>query len=251
MTMGIPTDRVLGKFDEHLCRNDYAAAKRHMLYWLAEAELLKDDRIILLINNELMGLCRKLGECEDAFTYANRALETVKKMGIADDVGAATTYLNAATVCKAFGRADEAIPLFERARRIYERELLPTDERLGGLYNNMGLAFVDLGRFIEADVSYKRALTVMQSEAGREPEAAITHLNIASAREAEYGLDGAIEEIAVCVERAMELFDSCRAREDGDYAYACEKCASVFGYYGYKDYEKELSERCRRIYEGT
>lgn len=249
--MAIPTDRVLARLDEHLRKNDYAAAKRHLTYWLTEAEQSEDLRGELLISNELMGLCRKLGECEEAFSHADRALMLIERMQIEENVGAATTYLNSATVCKAFGRADQAIPLFKRALKIYERELLASDERLGGLYNNMGLAFVDLGRFIEADVSYQKALAVMQGEAGREPEAAITYLNIASAREAEYGLEGAKEAIAECAEKAMELFDSCKERNDGDYAYACEKCAAVFGYYGYTDYENELLARCRRIYEGA
>ena len=36
---------------------------------------------------------------------------------------------------------------------------------------------------------------------------------------------------------------------DGYYAFVCEKCASVFGYYGRFVYEGELLERARRIYE--
>ena len=57
----VPTDRVLQKLDEYLSKNDYAAAKRHLLYWLSEAENAGDGRAVLLVNNELMGLCRKLG----------------------------------------------------------------------------------------------------------------------------------------------------------------------------------------------
>ena len=40
-------------------------------------------------------------------------------------------------------------------------------------------------------------------------------------------------------------------KRDGYYAFVCEKCASVFGYYGRFFYEKELTERARRIYERT
>lgn len=247
----IPTDRVMQKLDEHLGRNDYAGAKRHLLYWLAEAELLRDDSGVLLVNNELMGLFRKLGEKDQALTHAKKALAQIKRMNIEENVGAATTYLNCATVYKAFDRAQEAITLFEKAKAIYESNLSPQDERLGGLYNNMALALVDLKRYEEADVLYCKALEVMQKNEGREPEQAITYLNIATEAEVRFGLRDAKEVIEECAKEAMKLLEIGKHRTDGEYAFACEKCAPVFGYYGYADYEKTLTERCRRAYEGA
>lgn len=245
----IPTDRVMKKLDEHLGRNDYVSAKRHLLYWLAEAEFLRDDNGILLINNELMGLFRKLGEREPALTHVQKALDQIRRMKIEENVGAATTYLNCATVYKAFGQAQEAISLFERAKGIYESNLSPQDERLGGLYNNMALALVDLKRFVEADEIFCKAIEVMQRNEGKEPEQAITYLNIATAAEVRFGLEDAKEVIAECAKEAIKFLEIGRNRTDGDYAFVCEKCAPVFGYYGYAEYEKALTQRCRRIYE--
>lgn len=247
----IPTNRVLEKLDEYFGRNDYSGAKRHLLYWLSEAQAIGDGKGMLLISNELMGLCRKLGEGEQAVGYAESALLQVEKMGIENNIGAATTYLNSATVYKAFDRAEDAIPLFEKARTVYETNLSPDDERLGGLYNNMALAFVDLGQFEEADELYQKAVDVMKLNENAEPEQAITYLNMASAAEARYGLEGAQDIISACAEKAMELLDSCKDRTDGEYAFACEKCATVFEYYGYFLYKKELEQRSRRNYEGA
>ncbi len=247
--MGIPTNRVLEKLDEYFAKNDYQGAKRHLIYWLEEARAVNDCKGKLLVTNELMGLCRKLGEGDEAIGYARSAISLVEKMGIENNVGAATTYLNSATVFKAFGRAEAAIPFFETARKIYENNLLPDDERLGGLYNNMALAFVDLGDFCKADELYDAALAVMRKNDGAEPEQAITYLNMASAAEVQYGLEGAQDIISDCAQKAMELLDSCKHRTDGDYAFACEKCATVFEYYGYFLYKKELEQRSGRIYE--
>ncbi|MBR6635371.1 MAG: tetratricopeptide repeat protein [Clostridia bacterium] len=247
----IPTNRVLEKLDEYFGRNDYSGAKRHLLYWLSEARAIGDGKGMLLISNELMGLCRKLGEGEQAVGYAESALLQIEKMGIENNIGAATTYLNSATVYKAFDRAEDAVPLFEKARTVYEKNLTPDDERLGGLYNNMALAFVDLGRFEEADELYKKAIGVMKLNENAEPEQAITYLNMASAAETRYGLEGAQDIISACAQKAMELLDSCKDRTDGDYAFACEKCATVFEYYGYFLYKKELEQRSRRNYEGA
>ncbi|MBR6618791.1 MAG: tetratricopeptide repeat protein [Clostridia bacterium] len=247
----IPVGRVVEKLDEYFRQNDYAGAKRHLLYWLSEAESLGDDNSVLFLNNELMGLCRKLGEGEQAFDFVRKALDRIEKMGIENNVGAATTYLNCATVYKAFERAQDAICLFEKAKMIYENNLSPQDERLGGLYNNMALAMVDLERFDEADVLYNKAISVMQANENSQPEQAITYLNMATAAEMRYGLEGAQDIISECAEKAMELMDMCKDRTDANYAFVCDKCSSVFGYYGYFLYKKELEQRSRRIYEGA
>lgn len=247
----IPRDRVLSKLDALLQSNDYAGAKRLLQYWLSEAEYTGDDHGILLMENELMGLCRKLGEKEQALQYAQKALDQVSKMDIGDNVGAATTYLNSATVCKAFGLPEDAIALFRMAQTIYERDLSPTDDRLGGLYNNMGLALVDLKEFRQAEALYQKALSVMAAVPEKEPELAITYLNMATAAEMEHGLAAAQPMIAELAEKAMVCMEIGKDRTDGNYAFVCEKCASVFGYYGYEDYAVQLQGRCRRIYEGT
>lgn len=242
----VPTARILEKLDEHFARNDVAAAKRHLLYWLAEAETLGDRQGQLLLCNELMGLFRKQGDEPQATAYALRALGLTDALEIGNTVGAATTYLNAATVHKAFGRAGEALPLYARAKEIYERDLDPADQRLGGLYNNMALALVDEGRFDEAEDCYAQALAVMRKSP---PEMAITYLNMASAAERQYGLEQADETIVAYLRLAAEQLDAVIDRTDGDYAFVCEKCATVFGYYGHFAYENELKERSRRIYE--
>lgn len=247
----IPRDRVLGKLDDLLRSNDYPGAKRLLQYWLSEAEYTGDDQGVLLMQNELMGLCRKLGEKDQALQYAQNALNQVGKMDIGDNVGAATTYLNSATVCKAFGLPEDAINLFQMAQSIYERDLSPTDDRLGGLYNNMGLALVDLKRFQEANELYQKAISVMQTVPEKEPEIAITYLNMATAAEAEFGLSQARLQIDALIQKATACLEIGKDRTDGNYAFVCEKCASVFGYYGYEDYAEQLKARCRRIYEGA
>lgn len=247
----IDTGMVLSKLDAYLGKNDYDAAKQHLLYWLGEAEAMSDHKTVLLLCNELMGLFRKLGERDNAFFYVKKALGQVQKMKIELNVGAATTYLNCATVYKAFDRVQDALPLYEKAKMIYEHNLPRYDERLGGLYNNMGLALCDVKCFEEANDLFKQALDVMRGIHDREPEQAITYLNMATAVEMQLGLEKAEPLIAEYVEQAMALLDVGKDRTDGNYAFVCEKCASVFGYYGYFTYEQALTERYRRIYEGA
>lgn len=247
----LPLDEIVGKLDAFFDKNDLSGAEQHLKYWLSEAENCGDRAAALFLNNELMGFYRKAGDREKACFFAKGALSLITKMGIEDNVGAATTYLNCATVYKAFGEPAVALSLYEKAAAIYEKRLLSFDTRLAGLYNNTALALVDLKRFSQANELYEKALSVLEKNEGTEPEQAVTHLNIASAVEAEIGLEAGDEKIAERLMAARALLEHCAAHTDGNYAFVCEKCASVFGYYGHFEYEGVLLKRARRIYEGA
>lgn len=244
----ISTQRVLDKLDEHFSRNDYDGAERHLLYWLEEAKAVGDRHSAILLLNELAGLYRKLSKEENAIKTVGSLLSLIEEMGIGNNIGAGTSFINCATVYKAFGKAEKAMPLFEKAKSIYEKELPADDKRFGGLFNNMALALVDLERFDEAYELYEKAICVMENADDGDLEVAITYLNIASAKETQLGAVESEETVRDYVEKSMKIFDE-HADRDGYYAFVCEKCASVFGYFGYFLYEKDLEKRARDIYE--
>ena len=246
----IDVPRVITKLDEYLGKNDYVGAERHLKYWEAEAQQGKDLRGEFSLAEELMGLYRKLGRKEEAVFYAEKAIRLIDRIDIRGSVGAATAMLNAATVYKAFGAAEKGIPLFEEARAIYEEKLDPADDRVAGLYNNFALALTDLSRFEEARALYLKALDVLAKSEGKEPEMAITELNLASLAEAQYGLESAESEIEEHLDRAEKLLKKEGLNKDGNYAFVAEKCAPVFGYYGWFGTEAELKEESARIYGG-
>ncbi|MBO7170982.1 MAG: tetratricopeptide repeat protein, partial [Clostridia bacterium] len=231
-------------------KKDYDTAARHLSFWVAEAESAGDDKTLLLVRNEEMGLYRKIGKRDEALASAEAALALIDRHGLGQLVGSATTFLNAATVYKAFGMAERSLSLFERARGVYEKELEENDGRLAGLYNNMALALVDVGRFEEAFSLYGKALSIVIAREDGAADGAVTYLNMASLKEAELGLVEAETTISEYLAKAKDLLESVEER-DGAYAFVCEKCATVFGYYGYFRYESELKERARIIYEGT
>ena len=238
---------ILEKEDSYLHKNDYASAEMYLLECLGTAVEQNDGVTEILVRNELMGLYRKLGRKEEAFIMVEAVLSKIQALGVGEQVGSATTYLNCATVYKAFGESEKSLQLFERAKGIYEKSLPPEDERLGGLYNNMALTLVDLGSFAQARELNERAIKIMAS---KPLEVAITLLNMATAAEKELGLLEGAEIIAEYLGKAKELLESYENR-DGYYAFVCEKCASVFGYYGDFLYDEQLRERAKRIYEGN
>ncbi len=240
--------RCLTRLDEYLDRNDYAAARRHLDYWREEALANNDLRGLLTVENERMGLFRKIGDETAANEAVEAALALLPRTGLEDSVTAGTTLLNAATVYKSFQRSERALPLYEQARTIYERALSPGDGRMGGLYNNMALALTDLGRYAEARALYEKALAIMEGQEHGALELAVTELNLANLAEAERGLLEAEDEIEARLDRARALLEDPSLPRNGYYAFVCEKCAPTFGYYGRFMDARELAETAERIY---
>lgn len=241
-------ENILKEADAFLHKNDYVSARKYLLSQLSDSIIEGDFKKEILVRNELMGLYRKSGQKDNALEMVNEVLKTIKSTGAENQVGSATTYLNCATVYKAFGMPENAIVLFTKAKNIYEKELEAEDTRFGGLYNNMALALVDLKRYREAEELYKKALAVVLNYPDSVLDGAITYLNMANAAEYEYGLEEAIDTINNYLKKAEDILENYPVK-DGYYAFVCEKCASVFGYYGYFVYEGELLERARIIYE--
>ena len=247
----VPADRIMRKMREYENACDWAGAQRHLNYWLSEAEANRAERGCLMLHNELMGFHRKQGNREEALRHAEQAAALLEKLEMEDTVTAGTTWVNAGTVHEAFGDPVGGMEYFEKARENYERNLPESDERLGGLYNNMALALTSCGRYGEARDLFSRALRVMEKQEHGEPEQAITLLNMADAAEAELGAEEAAEYAEAYLDRAAELLAAEGIPRDGYYAFVCEKCAPVFGHYGYFAEEAELRRRVKEIHEGT
>jgi len=243
----VPLGRILDRLREYEDRNDWDAVERHLKYWLAEAEVGADERGQLMLNNEMMGYYRKQGKKEEAIAHAERAEGLVEKLGMEDTVTAGTTWVNIGTVREAFGDPVSGLESFEKARANYEKNLPPEDGRLGGLYNNMALALAVCGRYEEAQDMFRRALDVMGGQEHGELEQAITWLNMADAAEAALGPEKAEVTVEEYLDRAEELLNTESLPRNGYYAFVCEKCAPVFGHYGYFAEEAELRRRAEEI----
>ena len=137
---------------------------------------------------------------------------------MADSASGGTTFLNAATTLKAFGRAKEALPYYEQTMRAYGQSLDPGDYRFGGLFNNMALAFEDLGEYPRAEAYYRKAMDIMERlKPGSILEIAVTWVNLAVLYEKWDHED----EIDGCLQKAIEGFHSEEVLRDGYYAFNC------------------------------
>ena len=247
----VPMGRIIEKLDEHLSRDDWDAAERHLNYWLADALSGGDKSGALAIQGERMGLFRKRGREREALETVEAALQLLRESESEDTLGGATSYINIATVYKTFSRSQEALPYFEKARLIYEKYLDRPDARLGGLYNNMALVLTDLGHFEEARSLYEKALSVMKQVLHGELEMAVTYLNLADLEAAEKGAEEAEECIQELLDQGRALLDTPALPRDGYYAYVLRTCVPTFRFYGRFMDGDELEAISKEIYQNT
>ena len=245
----IAIGRVIEKLDEYLSRNDYASAERHLRYWRSEALENRDRRGLLSVLNEQIGLYRKLGKEAEGLEAIDSALKLADELGMQETITMGTTLVNAATAYKAFHQPQKALPLYERAREIYESSLDKADSRLGGLYNNMALTEAELEHYDTAEELFQKALSVMKHVENGEIEQAITYCNLADLVTARDGYEKAEPTVQEYMDLALELLDTPTLPRNGYYAFVCEKCAPAFGYYGYFMAEEDLKKRAKDIYE--
>ena len=215
----IPVKRVIEKADGYFNKNDLAGAKRHLEYWEKEARSLNDNNGELSAINELLGLYRKNGDKDNALRVIDRALILVDKLELKDTVSGATIYLNAATTMKAFGKAEKALPLYEKTLAVYKANLAENDVKFGGFYNNYALALTDAGEFDKAEKCYLSAIKVMEKAENGKPDLAITYVNMAHLFERAEKT----EKITDCIFTAYNLLNDEENGKNGSFAYVLSK----------------------------
>ena len=94
---------------------------------------------------------------------------------------------------------------------------------------------------------FRKAIAVMEKQEHGEPEQAITWLNMADAAEAALGAEQAEDTVEEYLEKAEALLNTPDLPRNGSYAFVCEKCAPVFGHYGWFAAEAELKRRAEEI----
>ena len=244
----IPMQRVVEKLEEYCTLKDFTGAERHLRYWLSEAEANGDLRGQFSLQNEMMGFYRKQGQYDPAVDSVKEAIRLMQILGNEDSISGGTCHVNCGTVYDTFSEPENALKHFSKAEQIFESLAFKDLFRLGSLYNNMALAYMELGRYPEAMDYYGKALKTMQELNGSELELAITYLNMADCTALEKGLDEAAEQIDRYLAKAKVLLDTENLVRNGYYAFVCEKCAPGFNCYGDFDYAEELEGRAAEIY---
>lgn len=241
----IPVARITQKLDSLFCHNDLAGAEVLLDYWDNEAHKLNDIRGLVTVLSEKVGLYRRQGKSEKGLEACKNALAALDALGIRNTISGATVILNCATTMKAFGKAEEALPLYEEAKNVFESTPDIDPFLLAGLYNNTATAYSELGMISEAEALYLKAVEKLKSK-GVCGEIAVSYVNLAVMLADADPFDVKAYEY---MDMAETLLLSEDLPHDGNYAFICSKCFPAFSRFGYFVTAGELEKRSRDIYE--
>ena len=104
----------------------------------------ENEEVLLFILNELIGYYRVTSQKEDGNRVALQLINILSVKGYDHTLYQATSFLNIATMYRAFGQLDQALSLYQETQRIYEKVNVH-DEELSSFYNNYSLLYLELG----------------------------------------------------------------------------------------------------------
>lgn len=246
MVEKVDITRVLAKFDEYLETNNTKDAIKHLEYWKLEAKATNDLSSLISIDNELIGIYRKSNLKEYCLSAINELITIINEHDELPRVTIGTSYENIATGYKHFSLNDLAYGYYKKCEDIYISTLKKTDYRMISLFNNFGICLCDLKKYDEALCYYEKALKYLNHK--ENPlEVVMTYLNIATLYEKKDGLLEATDKISELLDKGIKILDD-NYEKNGYYAFVCDKCSSVYDYYGYFLYAQELRKRVEDIY---
>jgi tetratricopeptide (TPR) repeat protein len=129
---------------------------------LASARELYPNDVLLAQTLLFLSLSRRLqGKLDEALQLGEEGLNTALKAGGEINSEAALAYESVANIHRLAGRPERALPLFRKARFIYERTLGPASPTLASLISQEGLALLDDGEISLAGQQMSQAVDAL------------------------------------------------------------------------------------------
>jgi tetratricopeptide (TPR) repeat protein len=120
----------------------------------------------------------RAGKPDEALPYADEALRVMIEADPGEGLESAVLYQNVGRIHRAAGRSERALPLFRKARDLYERVGAQGDPRYATLLSEEGLALMDDGRTAMAEAEMKRAVGMLEPCGGCQFELAVARNNL-------------------------------------------------------------------------
>lgn len=241
--------RFIQKLDECFFANDLTAAKELIIYWSAEARRLGDDRGLLSVVNESLGLTRRTNDKEAGLAACREAEELINRLGLSDAPSAADIYVNIATTLSCFGETAEGLSRYDRAECLMRENGKTETYDYAALLNNKAASMEALGRLDEAETCYRAAVDILRREGEHDGDIAVTLIGLAHLVYDRNGADW--QQSEALLDEAWEYLNSPRQTRDGNYAYILTKCAPSLRYF-HREVEAEALEAvAREIYGGA
>jgi len=190
----------------------------------AERELFPAD---IQLTRSLIGLAtiRMIrAKYDEGLPLAEEALRNVLKAGADDTMDAALAYSTVAEIHRCAKRPERALPLYRKARAIYERKLGPNSVRVAVILTQEGLILLGEGKVASADKVMTRSLGLVENGCpGCAAERFVVETNLALVRVQQ----GKYSEADRLLTGAIALQEKSRTHPGADVASALNTLALV------------------------
>ena len=218
-------DQVFAEMNYYFDRHDMDGAAACMEGWAKKFNEEDDLANELTVLNELIGFYRKMLNVKEGFRCIGRAKDVVYMLGADQDIAGATTFLNAATACRAFGQYDLSQKYFEKTYAIYEKQLEENDYRLASYYNNYALLMIDMKNYEEAEKYLDQALEILKTFSDSAGEVATTHMSkVYLYKKMDPGDSLENERSLKEINLVMDILENWKLEKDNYYALVSDSC---------------------------
>ena len=299
--MAFDLNRFYRQLDEHYAAHDNAATEQFLKSSRSQAyqEGLADplpagcpscapspepNMAYVSVCNEMACFYRGLSRFRDSLDAFTLAQEELESLYLQNTVEYATILLNKAGTYRYMGDTDQALEHFSRSARILETDRKGTPQVLAGLYNNMGLVYLDKKQPQEALEHFLRALPLVSAGPDRTVEQGTTWNNLAAAyralgqqTQAEDAVGRAVDILSLldegvnphypaalntrgtfayeagryqqALEDFLEALEKTRLvyGENAEYAYGCSNCAAACEKLGRMEEAGEWRKKYREV----
>ena len=244
----IDVKRFIDRLDGCFNKNDLKAARECIDHWENEAREFADDRGLLTVLNEAVGLYRRTQKKSKALAAMNECLSLVEKLGLSDSPSGATVFINAATTLSFFGSEKDCLYLYDKAALCYENSGKTLSYEYAALLNNRAATLYGLKRYDQAEKDWLAAIEVLKKIGQHAGEIAISLVMLAHLT---FDRDENYEKCEALLDKAWEYINSPDQQRDGNYAYVLKKCAPSFEYFQRKDEADAMRRVAKEIYESN
>lgn len=299
--MAFDLNRFYRQLDEHYAAHDNTATEqffkdsRQKAYQdgLADplpagcpscAPPIKPNMAYVSVCNEMACFYRGLSRFQDSLDAFARAQEELESLYLQNTAEYATILLNKAGTCRYMGDLDSALEHFSRSARILETNQKGSPQILAGLYNNIGLVYLDKKNPSEALSRFRQALHIVSENPEQIVEQGTTWNNLAVAYDAlgqRVQADEAVEHAVAILsgldcgtnphypaalntratfayqagryEEALKDFENALKKtrlvygENIEYAYGCNNCAMVCEKLGMDENARIWREKSHKV----
>ncbi|MGN0772781.1 MAG: tetratricopeptide repeat protein [Candidatus Ventricola sp.] len=241
------------ELDRHYAAHDNAATEQFLCASREKARLagaplpfndscpscvapIEPNMDFICVCNEQACFYRGLSRFEACLEAFSAAQEELEQLYLTDTREYGVVLLNKAGAYRYMGDAEQAMALFQQARRILEAHSDTPAGTLAGLYNNIGLLSLDLHREEDAERCFHQALALLERTQDHQVELATTYNNIAAL----YSTRRQYQEAADAVRSSVEILSRLDDGLNAHYPAALNTRGALL--YRLGDFEGALSD---------